>query len=71
VTVVELFSKIGWQLRFRHITSQREERELDALIDLIGDITLSEDRSARQHLLCKSNHKTQLIWKGRGVTEPP
>jgi hypothetical protein len=47
VTVVEPFSEIGWQLRFCHITSQIAERELDALMDLIGDITLSEKPNIR------------------------
>jgi hypothetical protein len=47
VIVVESFSEIGWQLRFCHITSQRAERELDALMDLIRDITLSEKPNIR------------------------
>jgi hypothetical protein len=43
VSVAESFSEIGWQLRFRHITSHRAERELDALLNLIGGITLNEE----------------------------
>jgi hypothetical protein len=27
---------------------------------------LSSDYHARRHLICQSNHKTRVIWKGRG-----
>jgi hypothetical protein len=47
VTVVESISENGWQLRFRHITSQRAERELYDLLNLIGEITLNERPDVR------------------------
>jgi hypothetical protein len=47
VTVDESFSENGWQLRFHHITSQRVERELDDLLNLIGEITLNEGSDVR------------------------
>jgi hypothetical protein len=47
VTVAESFSEMGWQLRFQHITSLRAEQELDDLINIIGDITLSEEPDTR------------------------
>jgi hypothetical protein len=47
VTVEESFLKNGWQLRFRHFTSQRAERELAELLNLIGEITLNEEPDVR------------------------
>jgi hypothetical protein len=47
VTVAESFTDIGWQLRFCHITSQRAERELYDLMNLIGDITLNGEPDSR------------------------
>jgi hypothetical protein len=47
VTFAESFSEIDWQLRFRHITSQRAEQELEDLMNLIGDITLNEESDTR------------------------
>jgi hypothetical protein len=42
-TIIESFTKLGWQLRFHHITSQRAENELTSLMNLINDITLNEE----------------------------
>jgi hypothetical protein len=47
VTVAESFTEIGWQLRFRHITSQRTEWELGDLMNIIDDITLNEEPDTR------------------------
>jgi hypothetical protein len=47
VIVAESFSKNGWQLRFYHFTSQRAERELAELLNLIGEITLNEEPDVR------------------------
>jgi hypothetical protein len=43
MTVAESFTELGWQLRFCHITSQRAENELTSLMNLINDITLTEE----------------------------
>jgi hypothetical protein len=45
--VAESFSDLGWQLQFCHITSQRAENELTALMNLINDITLNEEDDSR------------------------
>jgi hypothetical protein len=47
VTVAESFSENGWQLRFRHITSHKAEIELEALLNLIGGITLNGEPDIR------------------------
>jgi hypothetical protein len=46
-TVVESFTENGWQLRFRHITFRRAERELDNLMDLIDGIILNDEADTR------------------------
>jgi hypothetical protein len=46
-TVAESFIELGWQLRFHHITSQRAENELTSLMNLINDITLTEEADVR------------------------
>jgi hypothetical protein len=47
VTVAESFSENSWRLKFRHIASHRVERELDALFNLIGGITLNDEPDIR------------------------
>jgi hypothetical protein len=47
VTVAECFTKNGWQLRFRHTTSQRADNELLALMSRIENISLNEEADTR------------------------
>jgi hypothetical protein len=59
ITVAECFSEMGWQLRFRHITSHMAKQELNDLINIIGDITLSEEPDTR--FMRFGPHKTFLV----------
>jgi hypothetical protein len=47
VTTAESFTEIDWQLRFCHITSQRGERDLGGLMNIIDDVTLNEEPGTR------------------------
>jgi hypothetical protein len=46
-TVAECFTENGWQLRFRHITSQGADNELLALMSIIENISLNEETDTR------------------------
>jgi hypothetical protein len=47
MTIAKSFTELGWQLRFCHITSQRVKNELTSLMNLINDITLTEEADVR------------------------
>jgi hypothetical protein len=43
ITVSDLFTENGWQVRVRYLTSQRAERELLELLDRLDSISLNEE----------------------------
>jgi hypothetical protein len=47
MTVAESFIDLGWQLRFRHLTSQRVKNELTSLLNLINDVILNGEADER------------------------
>jgi hypothetical protein len=42
INVADAYSEIGWQLRFRHITTHRAEKELISLLHELENVTLTE-----------------------------
>jgi hypothetical protein len=46
-TVADSFSELGWQLHFRHITSQRAGRELRDLLNRLNVVSLNEEADVR------------------------
>jgi hypothetical protein len=42
INVADAYSEIGWQLRFRHITTHRAEQELISLLHELENVTLTE-----------------------------
>jgi hypothetical protein len=46
--VVDAYSEIGWRLCFRHISSQRAEGELTALLARLDGVVLNEEPDTRQ-----------------------
>jgi hypothetical protein len=49
-------SELGWQLRLRHITSQRAERELLMLLNMLSDISLNKEADVRMMRFRPSKH---------------
>jgi hypothetical protein len=47
ITVSDLFTENGWQVRVRYLTSQRVERELLELLDRLDSISLNEEEDER------------------------
>jgi hypothetical protein len=74
IFVTDSFIKTGWELRFRHLTSQRAEVELLELLDCLGNIELTgaqDERSLRfgpskkfplKGVLCQGNSKIWIFW---------
>jgi hypothetical protein len=56
ISVADSYSDIGWQLRFRHLTSQRAEIELNQLLNQIGEVTLNDGPDIRSMRFGPNKH---------------
>jgi hypothetical protein len=56
ITVADAYSELGWQLRFRHISSNRAENELPTLLNNLENVRPNEGPDERSMRFGPTKH---------------